>query len=92
MHFTPREMATLGYLYLNGGRLRDVQIVPQDWIEFSLSPSTNFRPNEWGVWKNYNYAYLWWLGEMNNYHLFYLRNTTGVSLWMEVSAVLCYIM
>ena len=24
--------------------------------------------------------------------LFYLRNTTGVSLWMEVSAVLCYIM
>jgi CubicO group peptidase (beta-lactamase class C family) len=70
MFFTPREMAVLGYLYLNGGRLNTVQIVPQEWIELTLSPSTSNGPNEWGAWKNYNYAYLWWLGQINNYDVF----------------------
>jgi CubicO group peptidase (beta-lactamase class C family) len=70
MYFTPREMAVLGYLYLNGGRLNGKQIVPEYWVESTLTPSTNNPPNEWGAWKNYNYAYLWWLGEMNDYHLF----------------------
>lgn len=71
MHFTPREMAVLGLLYLNGGRLNDLQIVPSDWVELSLSPSTNFtHPNEWGAYRNYNYAYLWWLGQINECDLF----------------------
>lgn len=71
MHFTPREIAVLGYLYLNNGRLNDMQIIPINWIELSLSPSTNKEhPNEWGAWKNYNYAYLWWLGQINEYDLF----------------------
>ena len=71
MHFTPREMAVLGYLYLNEGRLNDLQIVPVDWVELTLSPSTNFNhPNEWGAYKNYNYAYLWWLGQINEYDIF----------------------
>ncbi len=71
MYFTPREMAVLGYLYLNQGRLNGIQIVPVDWIELTLSPSTNLQhPNEWGAFKNYNYAWLWWLGQINEYDLF----------------------
>ena len=70
MFFTPREMAVLGYLYLNGGRISDVQIVPAEWIALTLKASTNNQPNEWGAWKNYNYAYLWWLGEFNEYPVF----------------------
>jgi CubicO group peptidase (beta-lactamase class C family) len=70
MFFTPREMAVLGYLYLNNGRLKDVQIVPQEWVEFTLTPSTNSPPNAWGAFKNYNYAYLWWLGQIYQYDLF----------------------
>jgi CubicO group peptidase (beta-lactamase class C family) len=71
MFFTPREMAMLGYLYLNQGRLDSVQVIPRDWVELTLSPSTNFNhPNEWGAYKNYNYAYLWWLGQINQTDLF----------------------
>lgn len=71
MHFTPQEMAVLGYLYLNNGRLNDMQIIPANWVTLTLSPSTNLtHPNEWGELKNYNYAYLWWLGQINNYNLF----------------------
>ncbi|MBN2355394.1 serine hydrolase [candidate division KSB1 bacterium] len=70
MHFTPREMAVLGKLYLNAGRLDGAQIVPQEWVEFTLRPSTHFQPNSWGSWENYNYAYLWWLGQMNSNNMF----------------------
>ena len=71
MYFTPREMAVLGYLYLNKGKLNGKQIVPVDWVELTLSPSTDLQhPNEWGAFKNYNYAWLWWLGKINDYDLF----------------------
>jgi CubicO group peptidase (beta-lactamase class C family) len=71
MHCTPQEMAMLGFLYLNHGKLNDLQIIPGDWVDLTLSPSTNFNhPNEWGAFKNYNYAYLWWLGQIDGYSLF----------------------
>ena len=71
MHITPREMAAFGYLYLNNGMLNGKQIISRDWILFSRSPSTDLaHPNEWGGMKNYNYAYLWWLGQFNNYDCF----------------------
>ena len=71
MYFTPREMAVLGFLYLNNGRINGRQLVPADWVKLTLSPSTNFtHPNEWGAFKNYDYAYLWWLGQIENYDMF----------------------
>jgi len=71
MHVTPREMAVFGLLYLQKGMLQGKQIIPQTWVEQSLSPSTDFtHPNEWGSWKNYNYAYLWWLGQFSEYDSF----------------------
>ena len=71
MYFTPREMAMLGFLYLNNGRFKDTQIIPGDWITLSLSASTNFsHPNAWGAFKDYNYAYLWWLGQINDYDMY----------------------
>jgi CubicO group peptidase (beta-lactamase class C family) len=66
MFFTPREMAVLGYLYLHDGSLAGKQIVPESWVELTLSASTDFtHPNQYGAFKNFNYAYLWWLGYSN---------------------------
>lgn len=66
MHVTPREMAVFGLLYMNNGFINGTQVIPRSWIEFSLRPTTNLdHPNEWGTWKNYNYASLWWLGQFN---------------------------
>jgi CubicO group peptidase (beta-lactamase class C family) len=70
MYFTPREMATLGLLYLNDGRLNDNQIVPGDWIDISVTKTWADDSPGWGVLTNYNYGYLWWLGQINNYELF----------------------
>lgn len=71
MHVTPREMAAFGLLYLQKGVLKGEQIIPRAWVDQSLSPSTDLaHPNEWGSWKNYNYAYLWWLGQFSGYDSF----------------------
>ncbi len=70
MHFTPREMAIFGLLYLNGGVRNDVQIVPTDWVSYTLSPSTSFGGGSWGPMTNVNYACLWWLGTLNGLSAF----------------------
>ncbi len=70
MFFTPREMYLFGKLYLNKGKLFNTQIIPESWVNLSLTTSTNFSNLEVGAFKNYNYGYLWWLGEINKYTLF----------------------
>ena len=90
MYFTPQEMAVLGWLYLNDGRLHGEQIVPSAWVALTLSPSTNFtHPNEWGEFKNYNYAYLWWLGEMGGHAVFMAYGYGGqfVAVFPDLSVI-----
>ncbi len=71
MFMRPREMALLGYLYLNKGRIGDEQIIPEDWIDLTLTASTDFKhPNQWGDFENYNYGYLWWLGQIGGQNMF----------------------
>jgi CubicO group peptidase (beta-lactamase class C family) len=72
MFFTTRDMAVLGYLYLNGGEINGIQIVQQDWVEESLK---NHMPQQqqgwsWGDLHNGGYGYLWWLGEIKGYKVF----------------------
>lgn len=71
MFFTPREMAVLGYVYLHKGMLDGRRIIPEEWIDLTLTASTNrTHPNAWGELKNYNYAYLWWLGQIGGRDMF----------------------
>ncbi len=70
MYFTPRNMARLGYLYLNNGKLNSEQIVPQDWIDASLTNFTNWSNSNWGDLDDVQYGYLWWLGKINNQEVF----------------------
>lgn len=69
LYLTPRDMAVLGYLYLNGGVINGHQVVPEEWINLSLQ-KTNINDGTWGVLTKYNYGFHWWLGEMNGYSLF----------------------
>lgn len=49
---TVRELAKFGYLYLKKGQWEDRQIVPEHWVEESVSPASE------SVKK---YGYQWWL-------------------------------
>lgn len=54
----PRDMARFGYLYLNGGQWAGEQIIPQQWVEDSVSPHTP------------GYGYQWWLRDLNGVFIF----------------------
>lgn len=55
-HFTAREMAKLGYLYLNRGYWNGEQVVPDEYV----SDSTR-RQSEGGPPVNEQYGYLFWI-------------------------------
>jgi len=67
MHFTPRDMARFGFLYLRNGAVDGRRIIPEEWVKESLSEFTGYKNLVWGDLKNYNYGYLWWMGEINGY-------------------------
>jgi CubicO group peptidase (beta-lactamase class C family) len=54
MQLTPRDMAKLGYLYLNKGVWEGQQIVPASWIAESVKPRVDTGGGTW-------YGYQWWV-------------------------------
>lgn len=77
MWFTPRNMAALGLLYLNEGSLGGDQIVPAEWIDSSLVPTWSEDVPGTGPLKNYNYGFLWWLGEIGGQEIFMALGYAG---------------
>lgn len=49
---TCRDHARLGYLYLHGGKWKDTQVVPAEWVAAATTPSQTY---------NRGYGYLFWL-------------------------------
>jgi CubicO group peptidase (beta-lactamase class C family) len=58
---TPRDMAKLGYLYLNQGRWDGRQIIPNAWIKASTTRYLQV-PEPLEPW-DLHMGYLWWLHE-----------------------------
>ncbi len=80
MYFTPRNMAVLGYMYLNRGSLNGVRIVPEEWVDLSLTPTWSEDSPEWGALKNYNYGFLWWLGEIGGHGMYMALGYAGQTI------------
>lgn len=59
MEMTPRQMLAFGEMYLNGGRHRGRQIVPEYWVAASFRPRVR-SPRGQGRW----YGYGWWLRDL----------------------------
>ena len=54
LRLRPRDMAKLGYLYLNEGDWEGEQVLSKEWIESSIEPSAI-------PWWSDGYGYQWWL-------------------------------
>ena len=76
MLMTPRQLLAFGELYLNRGRVKGQQIVPERWVEKSCEGRTReFRPGDRRLGPNAfvdpmrdrRYGYLWWVHEIGGY-------------------------
>ncbi len=77
IYMKPRDMAVLGYMYLNGGMINNTQIVSEGWINESLTPTWTSNGIQWGPLTDYNYGYLWWLGKINGHNMFMAMGMGG---------------
>lgn len=55
----PRDMAKIGYLFLNGGRWQGKQIVSEEWVKEATKPRVSTGLSHWGLAPEYGYQ--WWL-------------------------------
>jgi len=75
LHFTARDAAKFGLLYLNDGEYEGNQIVSASWVKESLqrySENINVTdgfPANWGLsLKNIGYGYQWWSARAGEHH------------------------
>ena len=66
MLLTPRQMLTLGEMYLNRGRANGRQVVPSPWVEASCVPRTSSRFDA-----GREYGYGWWIDEVGGHRACY---------------------
>ncbi|ASW06687.1 serine hydrolase domain-containing protein [Rhizobium sp. 11515TR] len=55
IRMSARDLARLGVLLVNGGRWRDAQIIPAEWISRSIAPYTDLG-------RGTGFGYSWWIG------------------------------
>ncbi|MFX1513948.1 MAG: serine hydrolase domain-containing protein [Promethearchaeota archaeon] len=61
LYMRPRDMAKIGYLFLNNGTWNDQQIISTDWV--TQSTKIAFYP-----WGSTGYGYQWWLNPSAGYY------------------------
>jgi metal-dependent hydrolase (beta-lactamase superfamily II) len=60
MKLQPHDMAKIGYLYLNGGRWGNQQVVPEDWVLASTQKHIPATLQD-------GYGYQWWVSDSGYY-------------------------
>ena len=75
LHFTARDAAKFGLLYLNDGEYEGNQVVPADWVHDSLQRysedinATGGFPANWGLSiGDIGYGYQWWSARADEHH------------------------
>jgi CubicO group peptidase (beta-lactamase class C family) len=58
---TPREMAKLGFLFLNQGQWDGQTVVPAEWVAVSTTSHANRGDQK-------EYGYLWWIGPQGKWY------------------------
>ncbi|MFC1578707.1 serine hydrolase domain-containing protein [Thermodesulfobacteriota bacterium] len=61
LYLRPRDMAKLGYLYLNNGTWQGKRVIPEDWIRESIYPHVK---GEKDMVSGTGYGYQWWSGPL----------------------------
>ena len=66
-------MAKFGQLYLDEGNWNDIQLVPPEWVERSLSiySSSTYSGDICTYITGLKYGYLWWTGTSGDHQIWF---------------------
>jgi CubicO group peptidase (beta-lactamase class C family) len=83
LHLTPREMAKIGFLYLNEGRWENRQIVSSEWVELSTTGHTSGDSFTSGVNIGHGpYGFHWWVAEVAGRSVFSAQGYGGQLIYV----------
>ncbi|WP_406831291.1 serine hydrolase [Pedococcus sp. KACC 23699] len=68
LKMSPRDMAKLGQLYLDGGRWNGRQVVPAQWVKASTTAQVGTRGDRAALAESYGYQ--WWVTQERGHHAF----------------------
>ena len=76
LEIKPRDLAKIGYLFLNEGKWEDKQIISQKWIDHSLQKNVDFD-KAFGHLSDSGYGNLWWNGLAGDTRVFFALGYAG---------------
>lgn len=76
-HFTARDMAKFGFLYLNNGQWDGIQVIPQEF-----STASTRKQSSGGLPVNANYGHLWWIERVQDFHAFFASGYGGKYIYV----------
>jgi CubicO group peptidase (beta-lactamase class C family) len=82
-----RDFARFGKLFLQGGRWGDRQVVPERFVQESITPADlmfNGKPNR-------IYGYQWWMTTVNDQQVFYARGILGQYIFVIPSQRIIFV-
>lgn len=74
-YLTPRDMAKIGYIYLNNGLWDGEQIIPEEWARTSHRRLVDLGQHE-------GYGYLWWTGRIGSHPAYYAAGHGGQYIYI----------
>jgi CubicO group peptidase (beta-lactamase class C family) len=74
-YLTPRDMAKLGYLYLNNGNWDGNQIIPEEWVRTSRQKLVDLGQHQ-------GYGYLWWTTMLDGHPAYYANGHGGQYIYV----------
>jgi CubicO group peptidase (beta-lactamase class C family) len=80
----PRDMAKLGWLWLEEGRGRDGPVIDESWVEKGTSPAFSWW-QAGAPFNQQNYGWLWWLYRKDGRTAFYAWGHGGQFIWVDPS-------
>ena len=94
-YYTARDLARIGQVYLNKGKVNSKQIISEEWIEKSFTNYTD-SSNSFRILDDYTevgYGYCWWLLNYQGHEIFTARGKGGqyVMVIPEIKAVIVII-
>jgi len=80
IQLTPRDMAKIGYLYLNNGRWGKKQILRHEWVAESTRLQIDVPKSQKAA--NADYACHWWVRSTGGYHSYFAWGAGGKFIYV----------